>query len=125
MLAPFSTNGIELEGGARTELQNWSGGVPVLSAGLLALLGNGASTGVSISKPFVDEIAAEMLAQPPAYLEQLWDDCDHDCGPTSRPSRVRRDKASRRLICRLSGNVRLSSAVTACRPATGSGQAAG
>ena len=78
LLAPFSTNGIELEGGARTELQNWSGGVPVLSAGLLALVGNGASTGVSISKPFVDEIAAEVLAQPPAYLEQLWDDCDHD-----------------------------------------------
>ena len=78
LLAPFSTNGIELEGGARTELQNWSGGVPVLSAGLLALLGNGASTGASISKPLVDEIAAEVLAQPPAYLEQLWDDCDHD-----------------------------------------------
>lgn len=78
LLAPFSTNGIELEGGARTELQNWSGGVPVLSAGLLAVLGNGASSGVNISKTSVDAIAADVLAQPPAYLEQLWDDCDQD-----------------------------------------------
>jgi hypothetical protein len=78
LLAPFSTNGIELEGAARTELLNWSGGVPVLSAGLLALLGNGASTGVRISKASVDAVAAEVLAQPPPYLEELWDDCDQD-----------------------------------------------
>ena len=111
LLAPFSTNGIELEGGARTELQNWSGGVPVLSAGLLALLGNGASTGVSISKPFVDEFAADVLAHPPAYLEQLWDDCDHDLRADVAALAGGRDKASRRPIC--------GSAACACPAVTG------
>lgn len=78
LLAPLNGNGITVDGAARKELMNWSGGVPVLAASLLERLASGTQARKAIGKPDVDALAAEMLAQPPAHLEHLWDDCNFE-----------------------------------------------
>ena len=75
ILAPLTSNGVAVDGAARKELANWSGGVPVLAAELLVRLGNLARDGQTIGKAGIDGIAAELLSQPPAHLQQLWEDC--------------------------------------------------
>jgi hypothetical protein len=78
LLAPLTGNGVTVDGSGRKELLNWSGGVPVLAASLLERLATAARNGSAISKPEVDKTAEDMLEQPPAHLEQLWDDCGFD-----------------------------------------------
>ncbi|BDU78150.1 ATP-binding protein [Mesoterricola sediminis] len=75
LLAPLIANGVAVDSSARKELMNWSGGVPVLAAALLERIAETAQSGQAVTKNNVDIIATRMLEQPPAHLEQLWDDC--------------------------------------------------
>ncbi len=75
ILAPLTSQGVSVDGSARKELINWSGGVPVLAAAILERLANEARNGHTLSKADVDRTAAEMLRQPPTHLQQLWEDC--------------------------------------------------
>ena len=75
LLDPLTNGGAALDGSARKELVNWSGGVPVLAAALLNRLADTAAIGQPLTKEHVDKVAGEMLDRPPAPLEQLWDDC--------------------------------------------------
>lgn len=65
-----------IEDGARKEIVNWTGGVPLLAAALaLRLLDlHGAS---ALTKADVDRAAGEILADTP-LLEELWDDCTEE-----------------------------------------------
>ncbi len=78
LLAPLTGAGVTVDGSGRKELINWSGGVPVLAASLLERLAADARDGYAITKSEVDKTAEDMLEQPPAHLEQLWDDCDFE-----------------------------------------------
>lgn len=78
LLAPLTGNGVTVDGSGRKELINWSGGVPVLAASLLERLATAARNGSAIAKAEVDKTAVDMLEQPPAHLEQLWEDCDFE-----------------------------------------------
>ncbi|MEZ5963090.1 MAG: hypothetical protein R3F56_04505 [Planctomycetota bacterium] len=78
LLAPLTGSCVTVDGSGRKELINWSGGVPVLAASLLERLATAARNGSAISKAEIDKTAVDMLEQPPAHLEQLWDDCDFE-----------------------------------------------
>ena len=75
LIAPLTGQNVVVDGSARKELINWSGNVPVLAIAILERLANLARDGQTISKPGVDEIAAEMLGHPPTHLQDLWEDC--------------------------------------------------
>jgi hypothetical protein len=74
-LQPFTSRGIAFDGPARKELQNWTGGVPVLAAALLAILHDGTADGATVSKNEADTAATEVLGGYGDWLDELWEDC--------------------------------------------------
>lgn len=78
LIAPIVGQNVVVDGSARKELTNWSGGVPVLAAAMLERLASGARDGQTLSKADVDAIAADMLGQPPTFLQDLWEDCSQE-----------------------------------------------
>ena len=74
-LAPFVASGIRMDGSAEKEIRNWTGGVPVLAAGLAERLIAKHRRGETISKADVDRVAGEMASEPLSTVRALWDDC--------------------------------------------------
>lgn len=66
-----------LDKSARTEIANWTGGVPVLLCALLERLWED-HPGSPLAKPAVDQAAEGMLTESRQLLDALWDDCDDD-----------------------------------------------
>jgi hypothetical protein len=75
IIEPLTQSGVSVDGSAQTELRNWSGGVPVLAAAILEEVANNSSAGSTVSKADIDRVAEGILANPPSYLQDLWDDC--------------------------------------------------
>ena len=75
-LKPFESRGVELDGSARKEFANWTGGVPTLSAALAERLLMEAPEGASLSKPHVDDVAKITLEERRGLLDALWDGCE-------------------------------------------------
>lgn len=75
-LKPFESRGVKLDGSAKKEFANWTGGVPTLSAALAEQLLMEAPEGASLSKPHVDDIARTTLEERRGLLDALWRDCD-------------------------------------------------
>ena len=76
-LQPLLDTECELDGSARKEIANWTGGVPVLVCVLLQELW-GRYRGVRISKPEIDAAAETILEGRRELLAALWEDCDVD-----------------------------------------------
>lgn len=74
-LDPFKMHGVTLDSSARKEIANWTGGVPILAAGLAGRLLGGSPGGTSLSKPQVDAVAEETAEEKRDPLSALWDDC--------------------------------------------------
>jgi hypothetical protein len=74
-LLPFTSRRVTFDGSARKELQNWTGGVPVLAAALLASLHEGTREGATVTKSEVDSAANEALGGYGDWLDELWEDC--------------------------------------------------
>ena len=74
-LDPFELHGVTLDSSARKEIANWTGGVPILAAGLAGRLRDGSPGGTSLSKPQVDDVADETSEEKRDLLAALWDDC--------------------------------------------------
>lgn len=74
-LSPFKLRGVTFDSSARKEIDNWTGGVPVLAAALAERLFSEVSDGVTLSKPHVDTIAEMMVEERLEVLADLWDDC--------------------------------------------------
>ena len=75
-LDPFSSKGVQLDTSACKEIANWTGGVPVLATALAGRLLAEAPEGALLSKPHVDRIAAEEMAEERReLLAALWNDC--------------------------------------------------
>ena len=77
-LAPFVASGIAMDGSAEKEIRNWTGGVPVLAAGLADRLMAKHRKGETISKADVDRTAREMASAPLSTVLALWNDCSID-----------------------------------------------
>ena len=75
-LKPFESRGVKLDGSAKKEFANWTGGVPTLSAALAERLLMEAPEGASLSKPHVDDVAAATLEERRGLLDALWRGCD-------------------------------------------------
>src|SRR5579862_8997809 len=75
LTAPFKDNGVVMDGAARKELINWSGGVPVLAAATLEGLAEPAHAGQTLSKAEVDAVAETVLEARRSLLDALWDEC--------------------------------------------------
>jgi hypothetical protein len=78
VLAPFSQRRITFERGADTEIMNWTGGVPVLTAALCQGLWEEVNDGTVISPRQVSEMAAAYFAGDESILPSLWKACDTD-----------------------------------------------
>ena len=74
-LIPFNSKRVQLDESARKEIDNWTGGVPVLAAALADRLFAATREGVTLSKPDVDRIADAIAEERRALLEALWDNC--------------------------------------------------
>ena len=74
-LDPFKMQGVTLDGSARKEIANWTGGVPILAAGLAGRLLAESPGGTTLSKPQVDAAAEEIAEEKRDLLSALWDDC--------------------------------------------------
>ena len=114
-LNPFKLRGVTFDSSARKEIDNWTGGVPVLAAALAERLFSEVSDGVTLSKPHVDTIAETMVEEGLEVLADLWDDCqtelksdlvelaDRDIPLSEVPDQRRRD-LQLRGFARLSRN---------------------
>ena len=77
-LAPFVPSGIWIDGSAEKEIRNWTGGVPVLAAGLADRLIERHRKGETIFKADVDRTARKMASAPLSTVLALWNDCSID-----------------------------------------------
>jgi hypothetical protein len=77
-LAPFTARGVTFDGSGNKELQNWTGGVPVLAAALLGILDERTGGGVTVTKAEVDQAAEETLTEYGDWLDELWGDSTAD-----------------------------------------------
>ena len=112
-LDPFKLRGITLDGSARKEIVNWTGGVPELAATLAKRLISEVSDEVTISKPHVDNIAETMIEEGLDSLSDLWNDCAIDLQSdlvalTDRDVPLSEVPAQRRRTLQLRGFARLS-----------------
>ena len=114
-LDPFELHGVTLDSSARKEIANWTGGVPILAAGLAGRLLTGSSGGTSLSKPQVDAVAEKTAEERRELLAFLWDDCPIELGsdlaelskgevPLSKVPDQRRRDLELRGFARSSGN---------------------
>jgi hypothetical protein len=71
-LAPFGDHGVTLSGGARTELLNWSGGIPLLTTVLCSRLWDGASSRSELTNESVNAVAESLLGSNSDTLQDLW-----------------------------------------------------
>ena len=119
-LDPFKVRGVTLDDSARKEIGNWTGGVPILAAGLAERLLAGAPRGTSLSKPHVDAIAKETAEEKRDLLAALWDDCpielrsdlaelaDGDVPLSEVPAQRRRNLELRGFACTSRNKLRSS-----------------
>ena len=114
-LHPFTRHGITFDGSAREEIENWTGGVPVLATTLAGKLFDKAPEGASPSNSHVDTIAREVAEEKQDLLAALWDNCPIDLQsdlvaltnrevPLSEVPDQRRRDLQLRGLARLSGN---------------------
>lgn len=75
-MEPLSDGGCTLDGSARKEISNWTGGVPLLACALLGRLWNIRGDTSTLSKRNIDQAAAAVLDEQRDLLGALWDDCD-------------------------------------------------
>jgi hypothetical protein len=72
---PLADRGATVDKGAKTELRNWSGGVPPLVFAMLWELFDKVPGGSQITDAHVKEAALAVLTRREEDLADLWDDC--------------------------------------------------
>lgn len=77
-LAPFAGRGVTFGVGAKKEVYNWTGGIPVLLACVCRDLWDAAADGAAIPKDQVDAIGARLHAQEQDTIQELWEDCSEE-----------------------------------------------
>lgn len=75
-LDSFSKRGVEFDKGAKSELRNWSGGIPFILCLLLSKLWDEIDTASSVSADTINKCAESILFDIKVHTESLWDDCN-------------------------------------------------
>ena len=75
-MQPLFDTGGTVDGSARKEISNWTGGVPLLVCALLGRLYNVRGETSRLSKQDIDQAAEAVLDEHRELLGALWDDCD-------------------------------------------------
>ena len=75
-MQPLIDAGCTIDGSARKEIANWTGGVPLLVCALLGRLWNVHDETPRLSKPDIDQAAEAVLDEQRELLGALWEDCD-------------------------------------------------
>jgi hypothetical protein len=75
LLSPFARRGASVSEAARKEILNWTGGVPLLAAGILERVYTNTMSEIEISKGHVDEAASQLAESNRNILKLLWEDC--------------------------------------------------
>jgi hypothetical protein len=78
LLVPFEERKLSFLPGARTELANWSGGVPVLVSLLCRRLWEEMKEGETVTNEKVNTVAQSLLSDIVDYLHELWNDCTEE-----------------------------------------------
>jgi len=78
LLAPFQEQTVSFLPGARTELANWSGGVPVLASLLCRRLWEEVKEDETVTNEQVNSVATVLLGDASDYLDELWSDCTEE-----------------------------------------------
>jgi hypothetical protein len=78
LLEPFTQRSITIEKSARSELENWTGGAPLLVSALLQDLFDGTTDGGTIDNSHVNSVAENALQNHRDLISDLWDDCSPD-----------------------------------------------
>lgn len=73
---PFNKRGVEFDKGAKSELRNWSGGLPFILCLLLSKLWDEIDTASSVSAEMVNKSAESILTDVKVHAESLWYDCN-------------------------------------------------
>ncbi|MBX3077080.1 ATP-binding protein, partial [Candidatus Obscuribacterales bacterium] len=78
ILAPFENAKIAFSTGARTELINWTGGVPLLVAALCRYVWQHCDQGTTLTNEEINEFGDKCYEDFEEYFQLLWDDCTED-----------------------------------------------
>lgn len=78
LLKPFSDRKIQIDGSAKKEILNWTGGIPVLATALLHHTFETVADGTTVSKPEIDKAASAVADERSDVIADLWDDCTAD-----------------------------------------------
>lgn len=76
LVAPLTSSGAVIDGSARKEIANWSGGIPVLAIALLGKLADSVNASKPCTKSEVDAAASTMVEERRQLLTEIWEDCD-------------------------------------------------
>jgi hypothetical protein len=74
-LEPFKARSIQIDGSAQKEIANWTGGIPVLAAGLMYVAYESTHDNSSLSKSEIDGFATTLAEERRDVIADLWDDC--------------------------------------------------
>lgn len=123
--APFGTRGIQVEPGARTELKNWTGGIPVLVTTVLGGLYDAVANGTTLAANDVIDSAKSLAVDCADTVGDIWDDCDpelrtlltesvgRELGEGEMPPLQRRDAELRGFAKVSAGKVQIASRIIA------------
>lgn len=78
VLAAFGGRRITFQPGARTEIINWSGGVPILTSALCKHLWEEISDDQEVGPDNVNSLATNLRDDLQDIIEELWSDCSED-----------------------------------------------
>jgi hypothetical protein len=118
-LKPFSDKKIAFDKPARTELLNWTGGVPILVSAIAEQLFANEKITSSVTKDDVDFAANYTLKDRSSLLDELWDDCSlelqsdlaelaqGDLADTKIPSKRIHELVRRGYVFRTGANLKL------------------
>ena len=100
-IRPLFDTGCTVDGSARKEISNWTGGVPLLVCALLRRLWNVRGETSRLSKRDIDQAAEAVLDDQRELLAALWEDCDvelrADLATLAAADVSRADLSARRL----------------------------
>lgn len=77
-LGPFESRGVVFGTGAKTELFNWTGGIPALLAYCCRDLWHATAEGATVTKEMVDAVGTRLHAQERDTLQDFWEDCTEE-----------------------------------------------
>lgn len=94
ILAPFGERQIKLEKGACTELENFTGGMPILASAFCINLWENLSDGANATNETVTEMVNGFVAGKQDILKEIWADCADSQGSIEDLANEKIDKSS-------------------------------